>query len=104
MDKNYLQLHCHSPFSLFYIFVDTIDHIYERVMSSSGILLKSVKEYVKDGSPFRLISCYVRKKDVPLFCAAVQEIRKRALLLGYREYDEMCQQMQQCEKDNGVTE
>lgn len=98
MDKNYLQLHCYSPFSYFYVFVDTIDHIYERVMSSSGIILKSVKEYVKDGSPFTLISCYVRKKDDPLFCDAVQQIRKKALLLGYREYDEVCQLMQQSEK------
>lgn len=98
MDKNYLQLHTYAPFSFLYIFIDTVDHFYERIMNSSGITLKGIKEYIKDESPFRLISCYVRKKDAFIFCNAIQQIRNRALLLGYREYDEMCQQMQQSDR------
>jgi len=99
MEKNYLQLHSHSPFSKYYIFIDTVDHIYERVMEKYGIGLKRVQEYTKAESPFRLITCHIKKSDETVFLNAIEQIRNNALLLGYRDYDEMCHLMQMCEQN-----
>lgn len=99
MNKNYLKLQSFSFFSNFYIFIDTIDHIYERIMQNNGIILKGIKEYIKAESPFRLITCHVKKSDESLFCEAIKQIRNTALLLGYRDYDSMCLLMQKCESN-----
>ena len=99
MNKNYLQLQSYSPFSFFYVFIDTVDHIYERIMKKNGIILKGIKEYIKAESPFRLIACHVKKSDEPAFFDAIKQIRNTALLYGYRDYDDMCLLMQKCEID-----
>lgn len=94
MVKNYLEIKSYSVFSLLYIFVDTFDHIFERIMEDEGIVMKHITEYSKSGSPYRLISCRINKRDKKEFCELLMQIRNTALLLGYKDYDEMCVLMQ----------
>ena len=96
MAKNYLQIYNHSPFSSLFVFIDTIDHLFVRIMNKNGILLKDVKEFAKEDSPYRLIMCQVRKKDMTTFVESVQQIQNMALLLGYREYTNVCNTLQEC--------
>lgn len=96
MSNNYIQLRNYSPFSMLYVFIDTIDHIYEKIMKDNGIVLKGIREYTRLESPYRLISCRIKNKDVPLFCNLTEKIRRNALILGYRDYDEMCTRLQEC--------
>ena len=95
MEKNYIKVNCRLPFSCSYVFVDTVDHIFKRIMSRNNIKLSWVKEYVSEGIPYRLISCCVKKKDEKSFCEAVEQIRNSALLLGYKNYDSICQMLNQ---------
>ena len=44
-------------------------------------------EYAKEGSPYRAILCHVRKKDVPGFLAALEELKKSMLICGYEDYE-----------------
>lgn len=97
MDKNYIMLSTVSFCYIQYVFIDTIDHIYESIMKRSGIILKDIKEYIKKDSPFRLIACRVRKADKELFCRALCQVKNMAMLLGYREYNDMCSLMCSCE-------
>lgn len=96
MNNNYLQLYSHSPFSSLFVFVDTIDHLFVRIMGKNGIHLKGVKEFAKEDSPYRLIMCRVRKKDKTTFVESVKQIQNMALLLGYREYTNVCNTLQEC--------
>ncbi len=87
------------PFSSKFVFVDTGDHFYERLMKNEGIALRHIREFTKEGSPFRLIICRIRNCDKTSFCESIIKIRDMALLLGYREYDDMCRLMQSCESE-----
>lgn len=98
MEKNYLKLRHYTPFYQSFVFIDTIGYIYKQVMKKEGIALKKVREYVKEGSPYKLIMCYIKRKDIIVFVNALQQIRNKAFLLGYTEYDEICIELQQCEK------
>ena len=39
-------------------------------------------EYTKEGSPYRAILCRVRKRDVPEFLAALEELKRRCCSAG----------------------
>ena len=95
MENNYLQLHSCWPFYRQFVFVDTVDHFYAPIMKRNSIMPRGIKEYVKAGSPYRLIACKVKNSDTFLFSTAIRQIRNKALLLGYSDYDEVCRLMHQ---------
>lgn len=103
MNKNYIKLKNIFLFSKLYVFLDTADHLYEQVLRNNDIMVSNIKEFYKENSPFRLISCKVKKKDEQDFCREILQIRNKALILGYRDYDNMCRQINECEKIlNGI--
>ena len=99
--KNYIELRCRRPFSRNFMFVDTSDHIFRRVMKRSKVRLRAVKEFIKDESPFRLITCRIKDVDLEMFLKAMEEVRNAALIRGYREYDIMCAILQNA-REEGV--
>lgn len=48
------------------------------------------EEYVRDGSPYRVIFCHVRKRDQERFLAALNELPGKMMLLGYTDYLDAC--------------
>ena len=46
------------------------------------------REYGKDGSPLLAICCHVKKKDVPAFLAALEDLKDKMILCGYQEYEQ----------------
>ena len=85
-----MQLSGMSIFCLRYVFVDTAEQLYKRLFPSSGVRLRSVREYVKKGTELRIVICKIMKSDKEQFEALVKQIRNDALLLGHRDYDDMC--------------
>ncbi len=60
-------------------------------------------EYAKDGSPYLAIFCHVRKKDVPKFLAALEDLKKSMILCGHPHYeDEISSIMDKMEKMKGA--
>lgn len=94
MTQNYLEVNkgtiLSSLFSKFYVFIDTSDHFYKQVFEGKGITVKAVKEYSKSDSHFRLILCRINKKDEHSFINTIGQIYNKALLLGYTDYEKMC--------------
>ena len=45
------------------------------------------KHYCKDGSPYLGIMCKVRKRDVPQFQEALEELKNSMLICGYTDYE-----------------
>ncbi|MCR4740357.1 MAG: hypothetical protein K5886_08905 [Lachnospiraceae bacterium] len=90
---NCIRIKSRSPFHYRFVFVDTHDHISFGIFTRNGLRIKKVKELVRDGSPFRLIICSIRKRDLGRFKEALDVLKRNALLLGYRDYDDMCKML-----------
>ena len=82
-----------------FVFVDTKELLSAKLFVDAGIKINRVKIIAKADSPFRLIFCRIRKKQVDRFLETLATLRDHALLFGYRDYDEMCELLNQCEKD-----
>lgn len=62
-----------------------------------------MNDYAKDGSPYLAIFCHVRKKDVPKFLAALEDLKKSMILCGHPHYeDEISSIMDKMEKMKGA--
>ena len=96
--KNYLRLKSWSIAWVSYIFIDTAELLYTRLVSDKGVRIKSIREYQKAGSGLRLIICRVLKRDTSKFEEMIPDIRNKALLLGYVDYDDACAMLSQIER------
>ncbi len=95
--KNYLRLE-KTLTGRKYVFVDTVDHLYKQIFPSCGIKIRTVREYIREGSPLKLVICKVLRRDIDQFEVVINEVRNKALLLGYREYDEACEMLIKMER------
>ena len=95
--KNFVRVRGTSVFSVCYAFVDTEEHNYVTFFSDAGIKVKKKKVFIKPGTGLRLVVCKILKRDIEAFEKKVAEVRNRALLLGYTNYDEFCVKL--CELD-----
>ncbi len=94
---NCIRVRCFSPFHYRFIFVDTKDYVSIRVFAAADIGVSHVRELIKRGSPYRLIVCHVRKKDLDKFREALGKLRNNLMILGYRDYDEVCTELKEAE-------
>ncbi len=95
--NNGIRIRCFLPLHYCYIFADTEDYVSIRLFSAAGISVSHVKQMMKRGSPYRLIVCYVRKKDLDKFSDVLKRLRNNILLLGYKDYDEFCMSLKEAE-------
>ena len=95
--NNYIRVGCFSPFHHRFIFVDTKDYVSIRLLAAADIGVSHVKEMMKRGSPYRLIVCHVRKKDLDKFYEVLKKLRNRILILGYKDYDKVCDDLKEAE-------
>ena len=52
--------------------------------------MKFKGEFEKEGSPYRIIMCRVLKRDVGRFEEALEKLKDKMLIKGYRDYDKVC--------------
>ncbi len=95
--NNCIRIRCLSPFHYRFIFVDTKDFVFVRLLSGADICVSHVKEMMKRGSPYRLLVCNVRKKDLDKFSEILKSLRNNILILGYRDYDVVCSKLKEAE-------
>ncbi len=98
--KNYIRLKGKLPFCNQYLFVDTSEKLFVRVMSDSGIKIRSNSVFIKSGTDIQLIICKIRKKDSEKFESIIGNVRNMALLLGYHDYDTTCEQLSEIGSGN----
>lgn len=87
---NCIRIRSWSPFHFRVIFVDTKEYVSARVFANYGIKPRKIRKMVSKDTPFRLIVCSIRKKDGDRFVEALSKLRNSILLLGYKDYEEMC--------------
>ena len=98
---NFIRLRCLSPFHYRFIFLDTKDYVSARLFAASGVHIARIKVMIKFGSPFRLITCRIRKGDLSEFTEIMEQLRNNVMILGYRDYDRMCIYLNEAEDTIG---
>ena len=89
-EKLYLTISKFSIRSLFYdyfMFFDTTPYLAHQLFIRHEVRVWFDSEYAKEGSPYLAIFCHVRKKDVPKFLAALEDLKKSMMLCGHPNYE-----------------
>ena len=89
----------------YFLFFDTTLHLADQLFTRHKVRVWFAPEYAKEGYPIVAILCRVRKRDVPEFLVAVEELKKEMLLFGYLDYvSEVSAFMDTAEKEKGAAD
>ena len=87
----------------YFMFFDTTLYLADQLLIRHQVRVWFDSEYAKEGSPYLAIFCHVRKKDVPKFLAALEDLKKSMMLCGHPNYEaEISRFMDNVEKMKGV--
>ena len=86
----------------YFTFFDTTPYLADQLFIRHQVRVWFDKEFAKEGSPYIAIFCHVRKRDVPMFLAALEDLKKSMMLCGHPEYQaEISKFMDEVEKRKG---
>lgn len=91
--NNFWKLKTFSLLNASYAYVDHSSYLADPLFVQSKVKLKPSCEMVREGSPYRIIFCKVRKKDAERFEEALGGLENKMLLLGHRDYPEVCEKL-----------
>ena len=91
--KNYCRMKDFSLFSVLYAYVDHSSYQADRLFVQNKVRVKFKGEYAKEESPYCIVLCKVRKKDAERFEEALDRLKSKMLLLGYRDYPDVCSEI-----------
>ncbi len=83
-----------------YAFVDTEEYLADQLFVQHRVKVNFGSEFSAPGHKYRIIMCSCRKKDVPAFKEAIQELPNKMLLLGHMDYIEFSENMKERFKKN----
>ena len=86
-DKLYWTIEKHSLRYSYFMFFDTRKYLADQLFIRHKVRVWFGDEYARDGSPYIAIFCHVRKRDVPEFLAALEDLKKSMLLCGHVDYE-----------------
>lgn len=91
--KNYWRMKDLSIFSVPYAYVDHSSYQADQLFVQNKVRMKFMGEYAKAESPYRIVFCKVIKKDAERFEEALDKLKSKMLLLGYRDYPDICSEI-----------
>jgi len=84
----YLKLEKFSLRYAYFLFFDTKEYLADPLFIRHQVRVWFEREYKKDGTPLLAICCHVKKKDVPAFLSALEDLKDKMVLCGYPEYEQ----------------
>ena len=91
--KNYWRMRAFSILSVPYAYVDHSSYQADGLLARNKVRVKFKGEFGKAESPYCIILCKVRKKDTERFEEALEKLNNKMLLLGYRDYPDVCSEI-----------
>ena len=88
--KNYWRMGDFSIFSVSYAYVDHSSYQADQLFVQNKVRIKFKGECAKADSPYRIVFCKVRKRDIERFEEAIEKLKNKMLLLGHRDYSAVC--------------
>ena len=71
-----------SLLNAYYAYMDTDAYLADQLFIKHQVRVHFREEYVRDGSPYRVIFCHVRKRDQERFLTALNELPGKMMLLA----------------------
>lgn len=71
----------------YFLFFDTVPYLADQLFIRRQVRVWFDREYAKKDSPYIAVLCHVRKKDVPQFLDALEDLKKSMLLCGHPDYE-----------------
>ena len=72
----------------YFMFFDVESYLADQLFIKHKVRVWFGEEYRREGSPYIAIFCKVRKKDVPAFLDALEDLKKSMLICGYLDYEQ----------------
>ena len=98
--KRYFKLEKPSMRHTYYAYFDAKDYMADSLFIKHNVTVKFQQEFCKDGTPYCVVFCRIRKKDEAAFLDALRELPAKMLLCGYSDYAAQCERFM--EKIGGV--
>lgn len=91
---NYIELHKFSLFNRYYLVIDTDRETMASIVSAHNIRFRTVKAFLNRSTEKYMVRiCKVRKSDCDRFESLMPQLHNTALLLGYKEYEDICDEV-----------
>ena len=90
MIENFWKMGGLSLFTVPYVYVDHHSHLADNLFAERRIKMRFKGDYRKEGSPYVMVFCRVRSRDIGRFEEALEKLTKKMLLFGYRDYGDVC--------------
>ena len=91
--KNYWRMKDVSIFSVPYAYVDHSSYQADQLFVQNKVRMKFKGEMVREDSSYRIVFCKVLKRDITKFEEALEKLKRKMLLLGYRDYPDACSEI-----------
>lgn len=91
--KNFWKMSDFSIFSVPYAYVDHSSYLADQLFVQNKVTMKFKGEMIKDGSQYCIVFCKVLKRDAERFEEALGRLEDKMLLLGYKDYPEVCSEI-----------
>ncbi len=101
--KNYWKMSDFSLFSVRYAYVDHNSYLADQLFVQNRVPVKFKGDMVRENSPYCIVFCKVRKKDSERFEELLGKLKNKMLLLGHRDYPEVCSEIEKI-IDDGMKE
>lgn len=93
--KNYWKVDSISLLSASYFYVDCESYLADQLFIQNKVKVRFMEEMGRDDSKYRIIFCKVRKKDKEHFEEAITKLKDKMLLMGYTDYIDECDEVNQ---------
>ena len=93
MQTNYIELGT-SRFSRYkqFTYIDTMGFLADRVFIENKVRVKFCGDYKHPKQKYVIVTCKVKKKDVPIFLQSLEELKNRAIIMGNTDYVSFCKE------------
>jgi len=85
-----------------FAFIDTTEYLADSLFIKHEVPVVFGHEYQKADTPYRIIFCKCRKRDVPRFLKALKELPKKMAICGHADYSMFCSEVKQAAENNIV--
>ena len=86
-DNLYLPLKKFSLRYAYFMFFDVKPYFADQLFIRRKVRVWFDGEYVKADYPYTMVLCHVRKKDVPAFLEALEDLKRSMIICGYNDYE-----------------
>ena len=93
MIKNFWKMRQFSLFTVPYAYVDHSSYQADSLLVQCKVRVKYQREMVRENSSYCIIFCKVLKRDTWRFEVALEKLKDKMLLLGYKNYAEECEEI-----------